>query len=176
MTPASWPDEIFDVLVEGGVRQVAYVPDAGHKRLIERCIAAPDMHAVSLTTEEEGVAMLAGAFLGGQRGVLLLQSSGVGNCINMLSLPAECRIPLLMIVTMRGEWGEFNPWQVTMGQGTQASLEAVGVLVNRAESAADVVPTVRASLSLAYNTGRVVAVLLSQKVIGAKMFRKGDTK
>ena len=120
--------------------------------------------------------MLAGAFLGGQRGVLLLQSSGVGNCINMLSLPAECRIPLLMIVTMRGEWGEFNPWQITMGQGTQASLEAVGVLVNRAESAADVVPTVRASLSLAYNTGRVVAVLLGQKVIGAKMFRKGDTK
>ncbi len=176
MSVPAWPDELFEELVAGDVRQVAYVPDAGHKRLIERSLAAPGIEAVSLTTEEEGVAMLAGAFLGGQRGVLLLQSSGVGNCINMLSLPAECRIPMLMIVTMRGEWGEFNPWQITMGQGTQASLEAVGVLVNRVESAADVAPTVRASLALAYNTGRVVAVLLSQKVIGAKMFKKGDTK
>ncbi len=176
MSVPTWPDELFEELVAGGVRQVAYVPDAGHKRLIERSLAAPGIEAVSLTTEEEGVAMLAGAFLGGQRGVLLLQSSGVGNCINMLSLPAECRIPMLMIITMRGEWGEFNPWQITMGQGTQASLEAVGVLVNRVESAADVAPTVRASLALAYNTGRVVAVLLSQKVIGAKMFKKGDTK
>jgi sulfopyruvate decarboxylase alpha subunit len=176
MSVPAWPDELFEELVAGGVRQVAYVPDAGHKRLIERSLAAPGIEAVSLTTEEEGVAMLAGAFLGGQRGVLLLQSSGVGNCINMLSLPAECRIPMLMIVTMRGEWGEFNPWQITMGQGTQASLEAVGVLVNRAESAAEVAPTVRASLALAYNTGRVVAVLLGQKVIGAKMFKKGDTK
>ena len=69
--------------------------------------------------------MLAGAWLGGERGVLLLQSSGVGNCINMLSLPVICHMPLLMLVTMRGDWGEFNPWQIPMGQGTQAALEAM---------------------------------------------------
>ncbi|MFO1321458.1 MAG: thiamine pyrophosphate-binding protein [Burkholderiales bacterium] len=176
MTTPTWPDALYQELVAAGVRQVAYVPDAGHKRLIESCIADPDIHAVSLTTEEEGVAMLAGAFLGGQRGVLLLQSSGVGNCINMLSLNAECRIPLVMIVTMRGEWGEFNPWQITMGRGTQAALESVGVLVHRVDDADDVVPTVRACLAIAYHTSRAVAVLIGQKVIGTKMFKKGDRK
>ncbi len=77
--------------------------------------------------------MLAGAWLGGERGVLLLQSSGVGNCINMLSLPVICHMPLLMIVTMRGDWGEFNPWQIPMGQGTRPSLEAMGVIVNKVD-------------------------------------------
>ena len=102
------------------------VPDAGHSRLIRSFEADPETRVVTLTTEEEGVAMLAGAWLGGQRGVLLLQSSGVGNCINMLSLPAICHMPLLMLVTMRGDWGEFNPWQIPMGQGTQALARGHG--------------------------------------------------
>ena len=131
---AEWPEQIYQELVAAGVRQVAYVPDAGHRRLIDRCHADASMQAVSLTSEEEGVGMLAGAWLGGQRGVLLMQSSGVGNCINMLSLNQECRIPLLMLVTMRGDWGEFNSWQVAMGQGTPAALEAANVLVYRADS------------------------------------------
>jgi len=104
-----WPDQIFEVLKGAGVTQVAYVPDAGHAKLINRCHADKVMRAVSLTTEEEGVAMLAGAWMGGARGVLLMQSSGVGNCINMLSMFEECRLPLLMIVTMRGVWGEYEP-------------------------------------------------------------------
>ncbi|MDE0993138.1 MAG: phosphonopyruvate decarboxylase, partial [Rhodospirillales bacterium] len=57
-----------------------------------------------LTTEEEGIGYLAGAWLGGQRGALLVQSSGAGNCINTLALNATTRIPLLMLVTMRGGW------------------------------------------------------------------------
>ena len=129
----SWPDDVYRVLKDADVRQVAMVPDAGHSRLIRSFEADPETRVVTLTTEEEGVAMLAGAWLGGQRGVLLLQSSGVGNCINMLSLPAICHMPLLMLVTMRGDWGEFNPWQIPMGQGTQAVLEAMGVIVTRAD-------------------------------------------
>ena len=125
--PPTWPDDIYEVFKEVGIRQVAYVPDAGHTQLIKRCHADRDMQTVSLTTEEEGVAMLAGTWLGGQRGVLLLQSSGVGNCINLLSIMNECRFPLLMIVTMRGEWGEFNPWQIAMGQGTPPALQNAGV-------------------------------------------------
>jgi thiamine pyrophosphate-dependent acetolactate synthase large subunit-like protein len=113
----SWPDEVFRVLKEAGVKQVGMVPDAGHIRLIAAFEADPETRLVTLTTEEEGVAMLAGAWLGGQRGVLLLQSSGVGNCINMLSLPTICHMPLLMLVTMRGDWGEFNPWQIPDGPG-----------------------------------------------------------
>src|SRR5213594_2445055 len=122
----TWPDEIYRVLKDAGIRQVAMVPDAGHSRLIRSFEADPETRVVTLTTEEEGVAMLAGAWRGGERSVLLLQSSGVGNCINMLSLPVIGRFPLLMLVTMRGEWAEFNPWQVPMGRATQPALQRSG--------------------------------------------------
>src|SRR5438552_14786412 len=127
----AWADEIHDVLGALRVRQVGLVPDAGHARLIDLCRADPSMRVVPLTTEEEGIGLIAGAWLGGQRGVLLMQSSGVGNCINMLSLSTVCRFPLLLLVTMRGEWGEFNPWQIPTGKGTEPILEQAGVLVHR---------------------------------------------
>lgn len=169
---ATWPDEIYRILKEAGIRQVASVPDAGHGRLLRVFEADPETRLVTLTTEEEGVALLAGAWLGGERGVLLLQSSGVGNCINMLSLSATCRLPLLMLVTMRGDWGEFNPWQVPMGQGTQPSLEAMGVTVRRVDDHHLVAPTVLGAANLAFNTWRSVAVLIGQRVLGAKNFKE----
>src|SRR4029077_13152876 len=92
-------------------RGVGYVRDAGHKRLIELCQADKSMRAVPLTTEEEGIGLVTGAWLGGEKMVLLMQSSGVGNLVNVLGMMKVCRIPLVMIVTMRGEQGEFNPWQ-----------------------------------------------------------------
>lgn len=171
-TTADWPVLLFEELKRLEVRQVAYVPDAGHAELIRRCHADTGLQTVSLTTEEEGVAMLAGAWLGGERGVLLLQSSGVGNCINMLTLQQETRMPLLMIVTMRGEWAEFNPWQVSMGKSTQTVFEAAGVHVYRADSADEVANTVAAAGAFAFNTSRVVAVLIGQRVIGTKNFNK----
>ena len=168
----TWPDELFDLLKRHEIRQVALVPDAGHTRLIRRCLADNEMRVVTLTTEEEGVAMLSGAWLGGQKGVLLMQSSGVGNCINMLSLATLHRTPLAMIVTMRGDFGEFNPAQVPMGQATQTVLEAMGTLVHRADRPDDVVPTVEATLKLAFNTYRPAAALIGQRVLGAKTFGK----
>lgn len=165
-----WPREIHAELRAARVRQVAYVPDAGHGELIRLCRADRGMRAVTLTTEEEGVAMLAGAWLGGERGVLLMQSSGVGNCVNMFSLQQECRIPLLALVTMRGEWGEFNPWQAPMGRNTQRVLEAAGVNVYRADAAERVAETVRAGIGLAFHAYRPVAVLIAQRVIGTKTF------
>ena len=166
-----WPDDIYDVLCDVGVTQVAYVPDAGHARLIERCTANDTMHSVALTTEEEGVALLAGAWLGGARGVLLMQSSGVGNCINMLSVIQECRFPLLAIVTMRGEWGEFNPWQVPMGQGVDGALTNAGVIVHHANEAEQIGPCVAAAAELVFNAFRPVAVSISQRVIGSKVWK-----
>ena len=168
----TWPDEVYRVLKDAGVKQVAMVPDAGHSRLIRSFEADPDTRVVTLTTEEEGVAMLAGAWLGGQRGVLLLQSSGVGNCINMLTLPAICHMPLLMIVTMRGDWGEFNPWQIPMGQGTRAALESVGVIVNKVDEPDLVASAVQGAAHLAFNTWKPVALLIGQRVLGAKNFKE----
>lgn len=165
-----WSQYIYRALKEAEVGQVGYVPDAGHKDLIELCHADAGMRAVALTTEEEGIALAAGAWLGGVRGVLLMQSSGVGNCINMLSLVEECRFPLLMIVTMRGQWGETNPWQVPMGQTTAAVLAACGVIVQHVDTARDLGPSVAAAAQLAFVSSRAVAVLVGQRLIGAKIF------
>jgi sulfopyruvate decarboxylase alpha subunit len=169
---AAWPDRIYDTLKDHGITQVVLVPDAGHSRLIRRCQADNAMRVVTLTTEEEGVAMLVGTWLGGAKGVLLMQSSGVGNCINMLSLPVLHRAPLAMLVTMRGDFGEFNPAQVPMGRATQTVLEAMGTLVHRADRAEDVQAVVDATLRLAFNTYRPAAALLGQRLIGAKTFGK----
>jgi sulfopyruvate decarboxylase alpha subunit len=167
-----WRDEIFAVLKAAEIHQVGYVPDAGHARLIELCCDDLQIRAVPLTTEEEGVALAAGAWLGGQRAALLMQSSGVGNCINMLSLTKSCRFPLVMLVAMRGEWAEFNPWQVPMGSRTQAALELCDVLVYRVERPEEAAETVAAALDIAYSGDLAVAVLLAQRLIGAKRWVK----
>lgn len=165
---SGWPDRIHAILRAADVRQMAYVPDAGHSALIRLFSADPQVKTNVLTTEEEGVAIAAGAWLGGQRAVLLMQSSGVGNCINMLSLPVMSRSPLLMLVTMRGEWAEFNPWQVPMGRGAQGALEAVGIRVMRADTAQDLVETVEAAAALAYDGDQQIAVLIGQRLLGKK--------
>jgi sulfopyruvate decarboxylase alpha subunit len=167
-----WRDEIYAALKAAEIRQVGYVPDAGHTRLIELCRADPQIRAVGLTSEEEGIGLAAGAWLGGRRAALLMQSSGVGNCINMLSLAKSCRFPLTLLITMRGEWGEFNPWQVPMGAKTQAALELMDVLVYRVERAEEEGETVEAALDIAFNGGLVTAVLLAQRLIGAKRWVK----
>lgn len=166
--PKAWQEEIFGALKGSGVKQVAWVPDAGHAHVISRVLGDPEMRGIVLTTEEEGVALACGAWLGGERAVLLMQSSGVGNCVNMLSLVAACRFPFVALVTMRGEWEEFNGWQVPMGRATPRVLEEMGVAVRRVDEPERVGDTVRAALDVAFEAGEAVAVLLSQSLIGRK--------
>lgn len=171
MTDANnWPDQLYDLLRSANVTQFAYVPDAGHKVLINRSLADPGAHSIPLTTEEEGVALAAGADLGGERAVLLMQSSGVGNCINLLSLINGCRFPLLTLVSMRGDFGEGNPWQFPMGQAVEPVLKAMGVIVMRCDGPDDVIPTVTAALTMVFQSSQAVAVLLGQRLLGAKKF------
>jgi sulfopyruvate decarboxylase alpha subunit len=165
-----WRADIYAALKRQRIAQVGYVPDAGHATLIKALHADPQMKVSVLTTEEEGVALLAGADLGGERGVLLMQSSGVGNCVNMFSLLRSCGFPFVTIVTMRGEWAEFNPWQVPMGQSTPGTFERAGFLVYRIEHAADAGAVTEAAVRIAYDSAQPVAVLLSQRLIGAKVF------
>ncbi|HEV2431792.1 MAG TPA: thiamine pyrophosphate-binding protein [Burkholderiales bacterium] len=167
-----WPEGIHRELSAAGVRIVGYVPDAGHKRLIELCRADRKMRAVVLTTEEEGIGLAAGAWLGGEKCALLMQSSGVGNIVNVLGMVRECRFPLVTLVTMRGEQGEFNPWQVPMGQAVRPVLEAMGTVVQYVEKADEVVPVVSAALRLAFGSYASVAVLISQRLIGIKSFQE----
>ena len=167
-----WPDRLFETLKRGGIRQVGYVPDAGHTRLIERCRADEEIQDVALTTEEEGVALAAGAWLGGDRAALLMQSSGLGNCINMLSLARTCRFPLLMVITMRGEWEEFNPWQVPMGSIVDPVLKLCEAEIYRVHAPEDVVGSAERALQQAFGGERIAAVILSQQLIGRKVWTK----
>jgi len=170
MAEAGWQDQLYDRLRAAGVTQFGYVPDAGHKVLIERALADPEAIAVPLTTEEEGVGLMAGADLGGGKAVLLMQSSGVGNCINFLSLVKNGRFPMLMVVSMRGDFGEANPWQIPMGQAVRPVLEAMGVLCLPVDRPEEVLPTVDAAMAMVWRSGQAAAVLLTQRLLGAKAF------
>jgi len=167
-TTPSWQQDMFKVLKRGGVRQIAYVPDAGHSHVIGSAIADPQIEDIVLTTEEEGVALVSGAWLGGQRAVLLMQSSGVGNCVNMFSLLTSANFPFFTLVTMRGEYADFNPWQGPMGRATQRALEMMGITVLRASDPTQVEEIVKAGLDAAFEAGERVAVLLGQNLIGRK--------
>jgi len=167
-----WPERLYTALKRADVRQVGYVPDAGHARLIARCRADPDVNDVALTTEEEGVALAAGAWLGGERAALLMQSSGVGNCINMLSLARACCFPVLMVVTMRGEWEEFNPWQVPMGSIVEPVLKLCDAEIYRARVPEEVDGLAEHAAGRAFEHERIVALILSQRLIGKKVWTK----
>jgi sulfopyruvate decarboxylase alpha subunit len=169
--PLDWPAAVHRLLGAARLRQIAVVPDAGLARLLTLCESDRAMRVIRLTTEEEGVALLAGAWLGGEKGILLVQSSGVGNCVNMLGLTVACRFPLLMLVTMRGEPGESNPAQIPMGSATARVLEAMGVRVTRAEQAEDIPGALSAALDRAYATESANAVLVSQRALGFKEFK-----
>ena len=169
---SSWPDRIHAHFNRVGIRQVGYVPDAGHARLIDLCRSDPSIIDVVLTTEEEGIGLVAGAALGGQRSALLMQSSGVGNCTNMFSLLRVCGFPCVILVTMRGEFAEFNPWQVPMGSITEPSLKLAGFLTYRVGDVEDVEEIVGAGCDMAFGGNLAVAILLSQRLIGRKVWSR----
>jgi sulfopyruvate decarboxylase alpha subunit len=149
---------------------VCTIPDGGLSKLLDLIEADGKISLVTLSTEEEGVGIVTGCWLGGRRAVIAMQSSGVGNCINALALPLAYRAPCLMLVTMRGQWGEFNPWQVPMGQAARPALEAMGVRCFPVERSEEVGETFAAAADLAFNSRTSAAVLVSQRIVGAKGF------
>jgi sulfopyruvate decarboxylase alpha subunit len=167
-----WAPIIYEALKAAKVAQATYVPDAGHARLINLLRGDPDIATTVLTTEEEGVAIAAGAWAGGQRSVLLMQSSGVGNCINMLSLMQSLRAPFLTVVTMRGEFTEFNPWQVPMGRASEPAMQLMGVQTVRVDRLEDLADAMSSSTTMAFESDQQIAVILSQRLLGAKKWVK----
>jgi sulfopyruvate decarboxylase alpha subunit len=162
--------DVFRVLKARGIGTVCTIPDGGLTELIKLVEASDGMRLVTLSTEQDGIGIVTGCWLAGTRALIAMQSSGVGNCINALGLPAAFRAPCLMLVTMRGQWGEFNPWQVPMGQAVRPALEAVGVKCFAVDQAAEVGEAFAAAADFAFHSRVSVAVLISQRVIGAKGF------
>lgn len=170
MSDYDWSADVFSAMTERNIAWVATIPDGGLTKLLQTCEASSDVSVITLTTEEEGIGITTGLWLGGKKSMIAMQSSGVGNCINALGLPAAMRAPCLMLVTMRGVWGEFNPWQVPMGQGTEPVLTTMGVKCFAVDQAEEVGETFGAAADLAFNGGFACAVLVSQRIIGAKGF------
>ncbi len=168
--PSGWSHDVFREMKSRSIATVCTVPDGGLTALLGLVGAEQAMRLVTLTTEEEGIGVATGCWLGGTRAMIAMQSSGVGNCINALGLPTSFRAPCLMLVTMRGQWGEFNPWQVPMGQATRPALEAVGVKCFPVDKADEVAETFAAAADLAFHSRVSTAVLVSQRIIGAKGF------
>ena len=166
----SWQNNLFEILKNEGITIFSYVPDAGHKVLIDRALLDDSITAIPLTSEQEGVGIAAGAYLGGSKAVLLMQSSGVGNCINQLSLIKHGQFPFLTIISMRGEFGEGNPWQYAMGEAVIPSLESIGVKCLKIYNQDDVSKTIQSALTMTFKAQRSIAVLLSQKLLGSKKF------
>ncbi|MBL6679208.1 MAG: phosphonopyruvate decarboxylase [Alphaproteobacteria bacterium] len=166
----SWQNNLFEILKNEGITIFSYVPDAGHKVLIDRALLDDTITAIPLTSEQEGIGIAAGAYLGGSKAVLLMQSSGVGNCINQLSLIKHGQFPFLTIISMRGEFGEGNPWQYAMGEAVIPSLESIGVKCLKIYNQDDVSKTIQSALTMTFKAERSIAVLLSQKLLGSKKF------
>ena len=169
-TEDRWQKVVYDTLKKNGVTIFSYVPDAGHRMAIDLSLADPDVHSVALTTEEEGVALAAGAHLGGAKSALLMQSSGLGNCINFFSMITGGKFPFLTILSMRGDYGEGNPWQMGMGKATRPILDAMGFVTVEITQKDEVERAIDAACTMAFQSGEAVAVLLTQKLIGAKKF------
>jgi sulfopyruvate decarboxylase alpha subunit len=168
--PTNWPADVFREMKARKISTVCTIPDGGLTQLLQLIGGEPAMRLITLTTEEEGIGIATGTWLGGGRAMIAMQSSGVGNCINALGYPLTLRAPCLMLVTMRGQWGEFNPWQVPMGSAVQTVLEAVGVRCFPVDKPEEVGETFVAAADMAYHGNLSAAVLISQRVIGAKGF------
>lgn len=167
-----WSTRVYDLIKTSGISLVTTVPDSGLTTVLNLCSDDDSVRVVTLSTEEEGVGMAYGAWLGGARSLLCLQSSGTGNCINALALPAYTESPCLMLVTMRGQEGEGNPAQFPMGRAVKTVFEAMGVECLEAKTKEDVVSCFKHAVDTAFNDGKSVAVLIAQQVIGIKSFSK----
>lgn len=165
----TWTDAAIDGLKRTDVELVAHLPDTKLAPLIEAAEADDDLRTVLVSREEEAVGVLVGAWLGGTRGALLCQSSGLANTFNALgSLAVPARIPFLGIVTRRGDLGEFNLAQVPAGYNMDALLDDVGVRNHAVEDPDAVGDKVRMAAQTAFATETPYVVLLESTVTGYK--------
>ncbi|MEK9672928.1 MAG: phosphonopyruvate decarboxylase [Rhodospirillaceae bacterium] len=164
-----WSTALFRQFKDAGIDLFTYIPDAGNARMAELAEEDNETKLVLLTTEEEGVAMAAGADLVGKKSILMMQSSGLGNCPNYLSF-SHAGFPCLMMISMRGDHGEQNPWQYPMGKAVKGILEAMGVMMFTVERRDELERAADAAIQAAFRNNQAAALVLSQKFLGAKAF------
>ena len=170
MTDPTWAKHTADVLRRNGIRLFATVPDYIVSQVLEHLWADPACTVVTATREEEALGILSGAWLGGQRGALLMQNRGLGNCVNTLgSLNVAGQVPVVLVISHRGDLGEFNPAQVPVGQAAGRILDALGIRHVMPASVADLEAQADGLVKLGYTRGLPVAFVLPAELTGGKL-------
>jgi len=164
-----WPRKIVSALKANDICSISFVPDAVIDRILKEAQKDPYFHFTTLAREEEGIGIITGEYLGGRYGVLMMQSAGLGNCVNALaSLAIPYQIPFIMLISQRGELGEFNACHVVMGKALRRILEALGIqhyTVNREDELGTIL---NGAIKTAYTCDQPVAVILSTALVGWK--------
>ncbi len=164
-----WPAKIVSILKANDIRSISFVPDTVIGRILKAAENEPGFCFTTLAREEEGVGIIAGEYFGGRYGALMMQSAGLGNCVNALaSLAIPYQVPFLILISQRGELGEFNACHVVMGKAMRRILEALGIqhyTVNREDELENIL---NGAIKTAYTSEQPVAVILSTALVGWK--------
>lgn len=157
---------IYQALKDCGVRIISALPETWLVHLIRMADDDPEMTLVRLAKEEEGVGISAGAHFAGVRSAMLMQNHGFLAAINgIVSCAQLYRIPLLMLISARGSFGEKDPWQTEGGGVTEHVLEALRIPFDRLDAPEQVGRKIAKAQTLAYSASRPVALLLSRDLM-----------
>jgi sulfopyruvate decarboxylase alpha subunit len=161
-----WASGVCAGLHAAGARHVVSVPDNPTSHIVR--VLQEQFPAIRLTTatrEEEALGIAAGLYLGGTRPAVMMQSSGLGNSLNVLtSLLIPYRIPALMLISMRGEAGEWNPAQMPMGRAVRPIFDALEILYVTIDRPEDAAPAIESTGRRAFDARRPAACLLPRRL------------
>jgi len=164
-----WPRKIVSTLKAHDICSISFVPDSVIDRILKVAEKDPYFHFTTLAREEEGIGIITGEYLGGRFGVLMMQSAGLGNCVNALaSLAIPYQIPFIMLISQRGELGEFNACHVVLGKALRSILEALGIQHYTVNRENELETILNGAIKTAYASDQPVAVILSTTLVGWK--------
>jgi sulfopyruvate decarboxylase subunit alpha len=157
---------LYDALKQCGVKLVSALPETWLVHLIRLADDDPEMILVRLAKEEEGVGISAGAHFAGVKSAMLMQNHGFLASINgIVSFAHLYKIPLLMLISYRGTFGERDPWQTQGGNFTEPVLRALGIPYDVLDSAETAAKKIRQAQALAESSLQPVALLLTRDMM-----------
>jgi sulfopyruvate decarboxylase alpha subunit len=164
-----WPKHVAAILKRNDISLYTTVPDSIIGQVLDHLTQDEDLSVVTACREEEGLGILSGAYLAGKRGALLMQNSGLGNCVNTLaSLNVAAQIPVVMVISHRGDLGEFNPAQVPMGQAAERILDSLDIRHASPKTVDELEVVGDGLIKLAYTRSLPVAFILPPELTGGK--------
>ncbi len=164
-----WPEKIVSVLKANDICSISFVPDGVIGKILKIAEKDPYFHFTTLAREEEGIGIISGEYFGGRYGVLMMQNAGLGNCVNALaSLAIPYQVPFLILISQRGELGEFHACHVTMGRATRKILDSMGIQHFTLHREDNLETILNGAIKTAYASYQPVAVILPTTLVGWK--------